>query len=81
MIFNGIKYGVFDMRFTRFGHDEQPGVDIYLFETDYFTHRVFRSIYQELKQQQHEMVSANVGNFLQYRAFFNLFWCEYIAYL
>lgn len=73
MIFNGIKYGIFDMRFTRFGHDEQPGVDIYLFETDYFTHRVFRSIYQELKQQQHEMVSANVGNFLQYRAFLTSF--------
>jgi hypothetical protein len=44
MIFNGEKYGVFNLRFTRFGEEENPGVEIDLFKTDYFTHRVFRSV-------------------------------------
>ena len=44
MIFNGKKYGVYNLRFTRFGEEESPGVEVDLFETDYFTHKVFRSL-------------------------------------
>jgi len=73
MLFNSKKYGVFNINFTRFGEDEKPGVEIYLFETDYFTHRVFRSIYHELKSQNHEIVKANAHNFLQYRPFLTSF--------
>jgi len=69
MLFNSRKYGIFDMNFTRFGDDEKPGVEIYLFETDYFTHRVFRSIYHELKQKKHEISHVTHNNFLQYKPF------------
>lgn len=73
MIFNGDKYGVFNLRFTRFGEDENPGVEIDLFKTDYFTHRVFRSIYHELKERRHEIANANADTFLKYRPFFTSF--------
>jgi hypothetical protein len=43
LLFNGSKYGIFNIEFKRFGEKEEPGVIIELFETDYFTHRVFRS--------------------------------------
>ncbi|WP_219862617.1 hypothetical protein [Vreelandella piezotolerans] len=73
MMFNGEKYGVFNLRFTRFGEEENPGVEIDLFKTDYFTHRVFRSIYHELKERGHEIASANSDTFLKYRPFFTSF--------
>ncbi|MDN3562403.1 hypothetical protein [Vreelandella neptunia] len=73
MIFNGDKYGVFNLRFTRFGEEENPGVEIDLFKTDYFTHRVFRSIYHELKERGHEIAKANSDTFLNYRPFFTSF--------
>jgi len=73
MLFNAKKYGVFNINFTRFGESEKPGAEIYLFETDYFTHRVFRSIYHELKMKNHEIANANAQNFLQYRPFFTSF--------
>jgi len=73
MIFNGDKYGVFNLRFTRFGEEENPGVEIDLFKTDYFTHRVFRSIYHELKERGHEIARANSDTFLTYRPFFTSF--------
>lgn len=73
MIFNGMKYGVYNLRFTRFGEEENPGVEVDLFETDYFTHKVFRSIYHELKSQGHEIASANSDTFLKYRPFFTSF--------
>lgn len=73
MMFNGEKYGVFNLRFTRFGEEENPGVEIDLFKTDYFTHRVFRSIYHELKERGHEIAFANSDTFLKYRPFFTSF--------
>ena len=73
MLFNAKKYGIFNINFTRFGESEKPGVEIYLFETDYFTHRVFRSIYHELKINSHEISNVNAQNFLQYRPFFTSF--------
>lgn len=73
MLFNAKKFGVFNLNFTRFGENEKPGAEIDLFETDYFTHRVFRSIYHELKEQNHEIYNVNAHNFLQYRPFFTSF--------
>jgi hypothetical protein len=73
LLFNAKKYGIFNLSFTRFGENEQPGVEIDLFETDYFTHRVFRSIYHELKKQNHKITNTNAHNFLQYRPFFTSF--------
>ena len=73
VLFNGEKYGVFNLRFTRFGEEESPGVEIDLFKTDYFTHQVFRSIYHDLKNRGHEIAAASVDTFLKYRPFFTSF--------
>ena len=52
--FNRPKYGVYETKLNSVkGIEEIPEVGMKLFETDYFTHRVFKSIYQELKSQQH----------------------------
>ena len=58
---------VFNLKFTRFGYEEYPGVEMDLFKTDYFTHRVFRSIYHELKRLKHPIISSGLNDFLQYR--------------
>ncbi|KEO58379.1 hypothetical protein [Thalassospira permensis] len=71
--FNGEKYGIYDIRFTRFGENENPGAEINLFKTDYFTHRVFRSIYHELVSQGHVIKNATADNFLNYNAFLTSF--------
>lgn len=73
--FNGEKYGIFDFRQTRFGEDEEPGVEINLFRTDYFTHRVFRSIYRDLKAEGHEISKVRYwdDDFLKYRPFLTSF--------
>lgn len=53
-LFNRPKYGVYNILFdNRKGNDEIPEVKIEFFDTDYFTHRVFRSIYKELKSSNH----------------------------
>lgn len=53
-IFNGKKYGVFNIRRKRVADaEENASLKLELFETDYFTHHVFRSIYQELKAKGH----------------------------
>lgn len=74
MLFNGPKYGVFDIRTRRFGEREEPGVELDFFQTDYFTHRVFRSIYDELKERHHEIESCSPHIALQkYKPFFTSF--------
>ncbi|MBI9109923.1 hypothetical protein [Maridesulfovibrio ferrireducens] len=73
LIFNGNKYGIFNMNFTRFGENENPGAEIDFFHTDYFTHRVFRSIYHELKSTSHPIASAEISNFLKYKPFLTSF--------
>ncbi len=73
LIFNGDKYGIFNLRFTRFGEAENPGAEIDFFRTDYFTHRVFRSIYHELKAQGHPIASAGVSDYQRYTPFFTSF--------
>jgi hypothetical protein len=56
------------------GESENPGVEIDLFKTDYFTHRVFRSIYRELKAQQHPISNnVTIDNLFQYRPFLTSF--------
>ncbi|MGM0897058.1 MAG: hypothetical protein ACQEV0_04110 [Bacillota bacterium] len=53
-IFNGKKYGVFNIRRKRVADgEENASLKLDLFETDYFTHHVFRSIYKELKAKGH----------------------------
>lgn len=53
-IFNGRKYGVYRIQRKRNAdEDENACLRLDLFETDYFTHQVFRSIYQELKEEGH----------------------------
>lgn len=53
-LFNRPKYGVYRISHeNRTGQHEEPEVKMDLFDTDYFTHRIFRSIYQELKDQAH----------------------------
>jgi len=75
LLFNGRKYGVFDFRHMRFGPDEEPGIEMDLFQTDYFTHRVFRSIYHELGREGHEIcrLQAWHDDFFKYRPFFTSF--------
>lgn len=54
--FNEIKYGVLDVDIgRRVGQQENPVVTITTFETDFFTYRVFCSIYKELIQRGHEI--------------------------
>ncbi len=72
-IFNGRKYGIFNLSFKRFGDNEEPGAELELFETDYFTHRVFRSIYKELKEKNHPITQVDNTNFLKYRPFLTSF--------
>ena len=71
--FNGQKYGIFDLKFTRFGKNENPGAVITLFKTDYFTHRIFRSIYHQLKSENHEIKNSTADNFLKYNPFLTSF--------
>jgi hypothetical protein len=53
-IFNGKKYGVYRIHRKRNSdQDENASIQLDLFETDYFTHQVFRSIYKELKDAGH----------------------------
>ncbi|MFD2442850.1 hypothetical protein ACFSO7_02420 [Bacillus sp. CGMCC 1.16607] len=53
-IFNGKKYGVYRVhRKRKTDHDENASLRLDLFETDYFTHLVFRSIYKELQESNH----------------------------
>lgn len=53
-LFNGTKYGVYRIKPGRTSDEkENSSLRIELFKTDYFTHRVFRSIYKELVNQNH----------------------------
>ncbi|MBQ9361048.1 MAG: hypothetical protein IJT96_08445 [Lachnospiraceae bacterium] len=54
--FNEIKYGVLNVNIgTRVGSREDPVVTITTFETDFYTYRVFNSIYQELILRNHDI--------------------------
>lgn len=72
MLFNGKKFGIYHIKHTRFSAHEDPGANIELFETDYFTHRVFRSIYKEIKNRPC-FQNLNNENFLKFAPFFTSF--------
>ena len=60
--FNRPKYGVYSIRFLNgLGKEEEAGAKIELYNTDYFTHRVMRSVYNELKEQGHPITTVKQG--------------------
>ena len=69
--FNEKKYGVFDIDIgMREGVNEAPVCSITTFETDFFTYRVFYSIYQELKQREHDICKIdNLTKLKKYNCF------------
>lgn len=69
--FNSKKFGVysFDSNSRLGDHTETPILEIHVYETDYFTHKIFRSIYEELKQQEHPITKVTIDNISKYRAF------------
>jgi hypothetical protein len=71
--FNDEKFGIFNLRQTRSGKMENTLVELELFKTDYFTHRVFRSIYKELKEANHPIQSVGRDKYLDYRPFLTSF--------
>ncbi|OEH92534.1 hypothetical protein [Bacillus solimangrovi] len=73
-LFNRPKFGVYKINYElRKGNDEVPEIRIDFFETDYFTHRVFRSIYHELKSQNHPVSQVNQENIKEYLNKYNSF--------
>lgn len=54
-IFNAKKFGIYSIKNKRLNDNEDAGLHIKFYETDYFTHKVFRSIYKELKDSGHEI--------------------------
>lgn len=72
--FNEKKYGVFDVDIgTRIGDDELPVATITAFETDFFTYRVFSSIYKELAIRNADI--ATISSIDQLRKY-NCFICS-----
>lgn len=60
--FNRPKYGVYAIRFLNgIGKEEEMGAKIELYDTDYFTHRVMRSVYNELKERKHPITTIKQG--------------------
>lgn len=73
-IFNGEKYGIYNLRITKSNdREERSRLNIEVFETDYFTHCVFRSIYKQLVQENNAIAMAGKENLMQYRAFLTSF--------
>jgi hypothetical protein len=55
-IFNGEKFGIFSIGGrNRVGKDEKTRIILKTFHTDFFTYRVFSSIYQSLKKEGHKI--------------------------
>jgi len=69
--FNGEKFGVYYFDgFRRYGEVEKSDLHISLFTTDYFTHKVFKSIYKELIGINHHISQIKDYNgVMQYRSF------------
>ncbi|PWW03270.1 hypothetical protein DFQ01_107168 [Paenibacillus cellulosilyticus] len=69
--FNKEKLGVYRIRtHSRHGENELPTVNMELFQTDYFTHKVFRSIYKELMADGHAIADVDTEEELnKYNAF------------
>lgn len=54
IIFNGRLFGVNFARFNRIGEDEVSTAHLELYESDYYTYKVFRSLYHEIKSKHEE---------------------------
>lgn len=69
--FNHDKYGVYSLRtLLRPGKHEDPHLTLHLYTTDYFTHKVMRRVYKELKRRGHPISEADDQEDLQrYRHF------------
>ncbi|WP_226086131.1 hypothetical protein [Mesobacillus sp. S13] len=69
--FNRSKLGVYNFVSRKSSDEhENPCVKLDLFKTDYFTHRVFRSIYNELKERNHPISKVKtVDELRKYNAF------------
>lgn len=69
--FNETKYGVLDVDIgRRVGQQENPVATITTFETDFFTYRVFCSIYKELIKRGHEISSiSSLSELKKYNCF------------
>lgn len=50
-LFNSQKLGVSDLKIKRNSHSQQESLQLTLFQTDYFTHRVVRSFYRYMNQE------------------------------
>jgi hypothetical protein len=72
--FNRPKYGVYSIRFLNgVGKEEEAGAKIELYDTDYFTHRVMRSVYNELKEQGNSIATIKQGAIRNELFKYNLF--------
>jgi hypothetical protein len=68
--FNGEKFGVFNLStFNSVGKDERASISLSVFNTDYFTHRVFGSIYGELAQLNHPITRGELEDINRYNCF------------
>ncbi len=52
MRFNGLMYGVKKVRNERLTLEEEAGLDVLFYKTDYFTFRVFAKIYEKLNKNE-----------------------------
>ena len=68
--FNGEKYGVFEINGFKRTEDkeEDPLLKMKLYNTDYFTHKIFKSIYKEIKDTD-PIGKTNLGSLAKYRSF------------
>ena len=68
--FNGEKYGVYEINpFERtIDEKEEAKLEIVLYTTDYFTHKVFKSIYKEIKDTD-PIGKTRIKDLKRYRAF------------
>lgn len=70
---NNLKFGERYDDYDRWVLDHKSGLQLLVFETDYFTHLVFQSIYQELYRQGHPIASSPGEELINYRAFLTNF--------
>ena len=74
-VFNNTKFGVRNITVTKTDNkDENDVVSMRLYLTDYFTHKVMRSIYHELQEKGAEISSGNrIEDIIKYYPFLTSF--------
>ncbi|PRX54415.1 hypothetical protein [Flagellimonas meridianipacifica] len=74
LVFNGEMLGVFDIRPINVNQEEYRKLKIRTYETDFFTYRVFASIYRELKEQGHAISQVTKREqIIKYKPFLSSF--------